>query len=222
VKRADGPMRPSGAQTPTSRALWLAALCLPATCLAVGLLLTADVARAQQHEYVGVKRCKTCHRKEAIGDQYGVWLESRHAKAYETLAGEQAAKWGAEAGVDDPQNDEKCFKCHVTAFGAPAELVPARFDRTAGVQCEACHGPGKDYRKKKIMMDQEVAFSKGLVPQSEKVCLTCHNDESPAWNPEKYTRSDGTKTGFDYAQAVEKIAHRVPEGYDAAGEGGAD
>jgi hypothetical protein len=63
---------------------------------------------------------------------------------------------------------------------------------------------------------------KGLVLQSEEICVECHNDESPAWDPERYTLADGTKVGFDYDQAVEEIAHAVPEGYDPSAEGEAD
>jgi len=84
------------------------------------------------------------------------------------------------------------------------------------------HGAGKDYRKKKIMIDRELAISKGLVPQTEAVCLSCHNDESPAWKPDRYTLEDGSLAGFDYDQAVQAIAHPVPEGYDPMAEGEAD
>ena len=189
---------------------------------AAALIITASPAGAQDHEYVGARKCKTCHRKEAIGNQYGAWLEGKHAKAFETLAGDKAAEWAAEAGVADPQTDEKCVQCHVTAYGVAETLISSRFDRSAGVQCEACHGAGRDYRKKKVMIDRELAESKGLVPQSEKVCARCHNDESPAWDPEQYTRPDGTKVGFDYEQAVERIRHPVPEGYDPLAEGEAD
>jgi hypothetical protein len=182
----------------------------------------ADGGAAGEHEYVGPAKCKSCHKKEAIGDQYGVWLDSKHAKAFETLAGEQAAEWAAAAGVTDPQADEKCVKCHVTAYGAPQNLLPASYSFTDSVSCEACHGAGKDYRKKKVMVDRELAESKGLIVPTEKVCLQCHNDESPAWKNDRYTLANGSKVGFDYEQALEVIAHPVPEGYDPSAEGGAD
>jgi len=72
------------------------------------------------------------------------------------------------------------------------------------------------------MIDQELAVSKGLVLQSAEVCTTCHNDESPAWKPDRYTLADGSKAGFDFDQAVEEIVHPVPEGYDPLAEGEAD
>lgn len=174
------------------------------------------------HDYVGFKRCGTCHKKDAMGNQVAAWQESKHAKAYETLASEQALEYAKKAGISDPQTADDCLKCHVTAFGVPESRLGRRFDPKDGVQCEACHGPGKDYRKKKIMKDRDKAVAKGLILQSEEVCTTCHNDESPAWDPERYTLANGTKTGFDYDQAVEEIAHPVPEDYDPEAEGEAD
>ncbi|MBW2288705.1 MAG: hypothetical protein JRG90_12875 [Deltaproteobacteria bacterium] len=199
------------------RAAALVGLVSLALCLSVG----ASAADAE-HDYVGVAKCKTCHKKDGIGNQYGTWLDTKHAKAYETLGSDQAKKWAAEAGVDDPQTDDKCVKCHVTAHGVPAERLSRKFDKTLGVQCESCHGAGKDYRKKKIMIDLELAKSKGLVKPEEKDCVTCHNDESPAWKPDRYTRDDGSKVGFDFDQAAKAIAHPVPEGYDPMAEGEAD
>jgi len=40
--------------------------------------------------------------------------------------------------------------------------------------------------------------------------VTCHNDDSPAWNPRRYKLADGTHSGFDCDQAVAKIAHPTP------------
>lgn len=185
------------------------------------LIPNAAVAEGE-HKFTGHRKCKTCHSKVAIGNQYDQWLGSKHADTYATLESDQAKEWAAEAGVDDPQTDDRCIKCHATAHGVPDDMVSKKFDRTAGVQCEACHGAGKDYRKKKTMVDHDMSVSKGLVVQTAAVCTTCHNDESPAWDPQRYTLKDGSKSGFDYEQAVKAIAHPVPEGYDALADGEAD
>ena len=190
-----------------------ALLALPIALLML-LVLSSGPVQSQDHRYVGARKCKSCHEKREMGSQYDWWTDSAHAKAFETLAGDQAHEWAAERDIANPQQADECVKCHVTAHGVPDEGVSRKFDRTAGVQCESCHGPGKDYRKKKVMIDRELAISKGLVVQSEKVCLSCHNDESPAWDAERYTRPDGGQTGFDYDQAVKAILHPVPEGYD--------
>jgi hypothetical protein len=185
--------------------------------LPITLLLVSGTAGAGEYDFVGVKKCKSCHAKEEMGDQYTLWKESVHAGAFKTLGTEKAKEWAAERGLGDPQTEDDCLKCHTTAHGVPDESLGRSFARSDGVQCEGCHGAGKDYRKKKIMADPETAISKGLVPQSEKVCIVCHNDESPAWDPARYTLADGTTAGFDYDQAVEEIAHPVPEEYDPFG-----
>jgi len=55
-----------------------------------------------EHKFTGHRKCKTCHKKQEIGNQYGIWLESSHAKTYATLATDKAREWATEAGVDDP------------------------------------------------------------------------------------------------------------------------
>jgi hypothetical protein len=202
---------------PFDRAV-LSARVAASVVLALAIWFPTLASAESDHKFAGHKKCKSCHRKEGIGNQYGIWLESAHAKAYESLATDKAKKWATEAGVENAQTDEKCIKCHSTAYGVPDGMVSRKFDRTSGVQCEGCHGPGKDYRKKKIMVDHDKALAKGLIPQEEAVCTVCHNDESPAWDPKRYTRSDGNQVGFDYELAVKEIAHAVPEGYDPASE----
>jgi len=201
----------------------LASFLLVAACGLVVPALADEPPTKRENQFIGVRKCKTCHRKQAIGDQYGIWAKSKHAKAFEALAGEKAAEWAAEAGVDDPQTDERCVRCHVTAYGVPESRRARTFDPELGVQCEACHGAGSGYRKKKIMMDRDLARSKGLIsPPEEEGCRDCHNDESPGWKPDRYTREDGTKVGFDFEQAKQAIAHPVPEGYDPLAHGEAD
>ncbi len=159
------------------------------TFLMLAFLIPNLATANGQHAFVGYQKCKTCHKKEAIGNQFGAWLESRHAKAYETLGTEKAKKWGAEAGVDNPQTDDRCIKCHSTAHGIPDERVSRKFDRTAGVQCESCHGAGKDYKKKKIMMDRDKAVAEGSDRSDRRaVCTKCHNDESPGVGSAGVTR----------------------------------
>ena len=182
---------------------------------AVGSVLIAGATNssAADFKYVGVKKCKTCHKKELIGDQYGKWQEAKHAKAFETLKGEEAAKVAKEKGITGPASEsEECLKCHVTAYGAdPSEIGLKPLKHADGVQCESCHGPGSGYKMKKTMSDREKAVAKGLVIPDEDVCLRCHNDKSPAWDPAKYLLADGGRAGFDFEQAKKEIEHPIPE-----------
>ncbi len=181
--------------------------------LACGVATAADDAAL----LVGVKSCAMCHKKADTGDQFGKWTASAHAKAYSMLASEEAKAAGAKVGVADPQKSGKCLKCHATAYNFTEELqVKAEEGATAkvaaedGVTCESCHGAGKNYKAKAVMVDHAQAVAAGLVSPATKNCEKCHNDKSPSWKADRYTTKDGKKVGFDVEQAVEKIKHPNP------------
>ena len=160
---------------------------------------------------VSVKKCAMCHKKDAKGNQYAKWQSMGHSKAYERLATDEAKAVGAELGIDDPQSSGACLKCHSTAYYFTEELQTTEVSLENGVSCQSCHGPGADYKKKSVMESREESIANGMVyPAKEKSCTLCHNDTSPTWKPDRYTLSDGTKTGFDVEQAYEKIKHERP------------
>jgi hypothetical protein len=160
-------------------------------------ITVADEAAGNQ--YIGVKKCKTCHKAEAKGNQFGKWSEARHSKAYETLASEAAIAIGKEKGIDNPQTSDQCLKCHVTAFAAPAEAKAESFDQSEGVGCEACHGAGSGYKKMKVMKDHDAAVAAGLTVITEETCTVCHNSESPTFE------------SFNFEEAKAAIAHPNPK-----------
>lgn len=184
------------------------ALLVVLACLATAALVSAqdappaaaETTEADPHKYVGVAKCKTCHGKEELGDQVSVWEDGPHAYAMESLESGLAKDWAREVGIDDPTTAEECVRCHTTAYGVSDDLKGSKFSHDEAVTCEACHGAGSDYRKKKTMMDHDAAVAAGLVEQTEAVCLTCHNSDSPAWS------------GFDYEKYVREIAHPLAEG----------
>ena len=172
--------------------------------VAAGLVacLGSFEAEAQDHQYVGAAKCKSCHSKDLMGDQYGAWKDGVHAGALETLKSEKATKIATERGVDGPPHEAaECLRCHVTAFEAEASAIKYPIAKKDGVQCESCHGPGNGYRKKKVMADREQSIAKGMWEpgKNAEVCTACHNEESPTANP------------FDFAAAKEKIKHPIPE-----------
>jgi cytochrome c peroxidase len=152
--------------------------------------------REPEHQYVGVKKCKVCHSmKKLAGEEYKIWETSKHAKAYETLGSEEAKKIAKEKGIDDPQKSDACLKCHIIAFGVDKKWIGEDVTKEEGVSCEACHGPGGDYKTKEIMKDREKAIANGLVIPNEKTCTACHNQESPSYKE------------FKYEEFKEKIKH---------------
>jgi len=177
------------------------------TILAISLTLAAGAAGAAavDHQYVGAKKCRTCHKKELIGNQYGEWQKGKHAQAFESLKSEKALEFAKKKGLSGPPHEaDECLKCHVTAHGEDPALLKTPLAPSDGIQCESCHGPGSGYRKKKIMSDHDKAVAAGMWEpgKDEKICTRCHNDESPAWDAAK---------GFDYEEAKKAIAHPIPE-----------
>jgi hypothetical protein len=114
------------------------------------LALAAINVGAGDHAYVGAEKCKMCHKV-----QYSSWLETTHAKALD------AAK-----GSTDPAFEAACLDCHATNSD----------ESLAGVQCEACHGAGADFKKMSIMKDRDAAVANGLVVPTQATCDGCHKD----------------------------------------------
>ena len=165
----------------------------------LGLAIGAQAQEKPAHKYIGATKCSVCHKAEAKGNQYGAWMKSAHAKAFETLASEKALAIGKEKGIAKPQESDACLKCHVTGHGKAAALFEPTFKKEEGVSCESCHGAGSDYKAMNVMKDLAAAKAAGLVIPDEKTCTACHNTESPTFKPP-----------FDFKAMAAKVAHPNP------------
>jgi hypothetical protein len=183
--------------------------------LAASSAATAPASAAGVNRYIGAKKCKSCHRSEAAGNQFGAWQEMKHAHAFETLASPAAIALAKDAGVANPQESAQCVRCHSTAFGLPKESIKKGFDVKQGVQCESCHGPGeKHFRARFAAAAKQEGTGYTAVPADEIVarppmstCLGCHNEDSPSFK------------SFCYYERVGSIRHldpRKPRGADEA------
>lgn len=186
-------------------------LILSIIVLSFTLYLAAQES-AEKHNYVGVSKCKTCHKTAKQGEQLGKWEASGHAKAYKTLLSDEAVAIAKEKGLETaPSEAPECLKCHVTGHDADAGMKAESFSMEDGVQCEGCHGAGSDYRKKSIMKSREKSIENGMAAilvedgSAEKQCITCHNEESPTYKE------------FNFAEMWAKIVHPVPAADEAEG-----
>jgi nitrate/TMAO reductase-like tetraheme cytochrome c subunit len=128
---------------------------------------------AEEHfSYIGDKNCKMCHKVE-----FESWEKTAHAKAWETLSAEE-------------QKDENCIGCHSIGKDAKGELL-------TGVGCEACHGPGSEYKKMSIMKDHDASVAAGLMNPDEQWCRRCHNPNNPNHKP------------FNFEEAMKAGIHEV-------------
>jgi hypothetical protein len=191
----------------------IAVLAFAVPVLLPGAGASANEQFQEVNRYIGAAKCKNCHQAKESGDQYGVWLQEKHPKAFETLASDKAKAYAKERGIADPQKSEKCLKCHVTAYGEPKENLHRSFDPKLGVQCETCHGPGEKHLKARMAAAAEeeqegekkpAAYT--AIPDDEvvksppmKTCLQCHNDESPGFKP------------FCFHKAAADIRHVNPQ-----------
>jgi hypothetical protein len=156
-------------------------------------------------QYLGIRSCRPCHMTAAQGEMYAKWEASKHAKAYETLASDESKAIAAALNIDNPQETAECLACHSTVGRVPESRVHPRFDKSEGVGCEACHGPGPYYRTIPVMC----AISKGeidgatvgLIAQDESVCAPCHTGVVPEGHP---------VLEFDFEEANAAIAHPLP------------
>jgi len=118
------------------------------------VMLAAVNLQAGDHAYVGADKCKMCHKVE-----YTSWENTGHAKATEVAKASTERQFSAD-----------CLKCHATNSD----------EAMAGVQCEACHGPGADYKKMSIMKDLEAAKANGLIIPTQETCNGCHTGDDHA------------------------------------------
>ena len=112
--------------------------------------------------FAGETACKTCHP-----EAHEKWSTSRHGKAYETLRKINKAF------------DPECLACHVVGYNTPGGFI-SELDTPGlkNVQCEVCHGPGKNHIS---------APMSGFGMKARKACKNCHvKNHSPRFNFTKY------------------------------------
>ena len=124
------------------------------------LLQVQSIRSAESANYVGNEKCSLCH-----SDIHKSWHDTRHAKAIDSL------KKSGQEGL------AACVKCHVTGYEKDGgfldyELTP----EMAGVQCEACHGPGGKHISNPM-------GEKPVRTPGEALCRECHTQkQDPGFN----------------------------------------
>ncbi len=173
-------------------------------------LSQANAEKSGENKFIGADKCKNCHSAESSGNQWAAWQKMDHAKAFASLASDKAKEIAKAKGIEDPQKSDACLKCHVTAFGLPADQLKKPMDSKLGVQCESCHGPGDQHAKARLAAaaketDDTKATGPQKLPEGEivtlpdqKTCLGCHNEQSPTFKP------------FCFQVRVDKVRHDDP------------
>jgi hypothetical protein len=129
---------------------------LPQAGRQIGSAFVGPDGKTTQLLFMGDSYCLPCHQT-----QHQSWLQTAHARAYQTLVRETKS------------SDPACLTCHTTGFASlrnsGANMV--------NVQCEACHGPGEGHPDTR----------KSLLKISQDQCFQCHNRaNSPNFNYPDY------------------------------------
>ena len=122
-------------------------------------------------DFAGFEACATCH-----ADIVATWRATRHAIAYQSL-------------YDRGQHlDRECIGCHTAGWRHPGGFSdPRAVGILKNVQCESCHGPGKEHAK---------TGDKRLIERGQgnaAFCERCHQKE--------------LETGFDEATHIPMVKH---------------
>ena len=132
----------------------------------ISVPLVQSIRSQESANYVGNEKCALCH-----ADIFKSWQDTRHAKAIDSL------KKSGQEGL------AACVKCHVTGYEKDGgfldyELTP----EMAGVQCEACHGPGGKH------ISDPMGAKPARTP-GENICRECHTQgQDPGFNYEEKSK----------------------------------
>lgn len=155
---------------------------------------------AQEPMYIGTAKCKVCHMTPKSGNQFGIWKKSAHFTAHKTLSSDSAVEIAKKAGLKElPSKSPICLNCHSPYASTAPKLIKD------GVGCEACHGPGSNYKKMSTMRDKTLAHEKGLIfhdTDDSKItlCITCHQTDNIYHEVKE----------FDLQEFWGKIVHLIP------------
>jgi hypothetical protein len=176
------------------------------------MLIMVFASAGDAAEYIGAKKCKACHMK-----QYKAWKKTNMATSFENLKPGVKAEAKKKAGIDpskDYTTDEKCLKCHTTGYGEPSGFKSFTETPTLiNVQCEACHGPGGDFRKimkknKKFKLAEVQAAGLKIPNEKDNNCMECHGGDSP------FTEKVDPKYKFEIKERLKNTHQHFPLKYE--------
>jgi hypothetical protein len=171
-----------------------------AVALMLGFAENAAIA-SDADKTVGPNACGECHKEETAA-----WQESHHFKTFRDMPRNSKGKEiGEKMGIKRVNSAGVCLTCHYT--------LDSKEKPVAGISCESCHGPGKDWvkvhgefsgksEKTESKAEEEarwkLAESKGMIRPDNlyelaKNCYACH-----VVPQEDLVNKGGHKAGSDF------------------------
>ncbi len=98
---------------------------------------------------LGNKACVKCHASEI-----SVWEKTPHARTFDELHRRpEASQIARKLGIQSIRHGDRCVACHYTMQHADSDMTligrghnpPVNAHAIAGISCESCHGPAKNW-----------------------------------------------------------------------------
>ena len=126
--------------------------------------------------YTGPQSCLPCHAEA----EHACTVETvpAHATSYKALLQPEAEHIASLLGISNaPTESQTCLGCHATgADDGPRWHAPTFDITTAGVSCEACHGPGSVHIAFHTQEGDRPVSAKQAMRRADDVgpCTNCH------------------------------------------------
>ncbi len=111
--------------------------------------------RSAESKYVGLEKCKGCHKKE-----FDDFQKRKFGKAWRVLE------------MRGEINNPECLKCHATGYGQGGFVSAEKTPHLKYKQCEACHGPGSLHAKNPMSKEYRNLMRNYI--RDNDVCINCH------------------------------------------------
>lgn len=132
-------MRWISSRTAARRLALAFGLAVAAAALPVSAALAAQPT--DHAKVMGPDECAECHKEEAK-----IWKDSHHFTTFTEMPRTKEAREIADKlGIHRIKTEALCTSCHFTTQSTPAAPEP---QAVAGISCESCHTPGKDWMKR--------------------------------------------------------------------------
>ncbi len=108
--------------------------------VAIASITSSGTALAESHlaNVVGPNACAECHKTETAN-----WKTTLHFRTFREMPRRKETKEIAKKmGIKRVKSDALCLDCHFTS-----QLVKNKPKPVAGISCESCHSPGKNWEK---------------------------------------------------------------------------
>lgn len=158
---------------------------------------------------IGSVKCGECHSLQLNGNQQAIWEYSKHSQAYKTLLTDKSTSFTSKNGLEQPQTNKLCLRCHTTQYFLEDKPVRSSYKIEEGVGCEACHGAGSKYSPDEIMKSWQLFREYGGSHGDEPTCIKCHSIKGN--KEQKLTENicPFQTNDFVYKTDFEKIKHPV-------------